>query len=533
LAAAALIVAPLTTAAAADTVITSIDFEDGTPGTWTQSGGGENTLSFPEVDGSRVLQVTDRDADYVGIESPLGVFEPGTTYSVSARIKLAEGTPATQARFVMKPAYTWAGNAPVTADAWTTLTGQYAIPAGTDVSAFQLYIGTGDLAPAAPYTYYLDDITVTAVDATDPVDPTDPGIPPVTGPTALSNDFEEGLGGWGPRDSGSGAPTVALTAEDPQQGTQAAALTGRTSQGSGFGHPIAGLQADTTYKVTAWVRFGAGQPAAPVWLSLQRDYQGATTFSTLAQFADVTNSGWTQVRASFPLAAFDSGLLYFETDYNGTNTSDLYFDDIQVSVPEPAEIQDITPIKDTLDVPVGVAIDSRETTGVAAELLLRHFDQITGENYMKPEAWYDANGQFRPNPEAVALMDFAEANDLSVYGHVLVWHSQTPAFFFQAADGTPLTTSEGDKQILRDRLREHVFNVAEWLATEYGEFGGGNPPTRGMSSTRSSPTGRSSPTAYAAASGTGSSGRSSSTWRSSTRTRRSTTSTPPTAATGP
>ena len=476
LAAAALIVAPLSAASAADTVITSIDFEDGTTGDWIASGGGENTLSVVELDGSQVLQVADRADDYTGIQSPAGIFEAGTTYSVSARIKLAEGTADQSARFVMKPAYTWIGPTTATADDWTTISGEYTVADDADLPALQLYIGTGG-AESGNFTYYLDDLVVTALDTepTEPTDPTDPGTPPVVGPTALSNDFEEGLGGWVPRDSGSGAPTVTLTTDDAQQGNQSAALTGRTSQGSGFGHDIAELQANTTYEVTAWVRFGEGQATGPVWLSLQRDYQGATTFSTLAQFANVTNSGWTQVRASFPLQAFDTGLLYFETDYNGTNTSDLYFDDIQVSVPEPGEIQDLTPLQDTLDVPVGVAIDSRETTGVASELLLRHFDQITGENYMKPEAWYDANGQFRANPEAVALMDFAEANDLAVYGHVLVWHSQTPAFFFQAADGSPLTTSDADKQILRDRLREHIFNVAEWLATEYGEFGGTNP----------------------------------------------------------
>ncbi len=49
---------------------------------------------------------------------------------------------------------------------------------------------------------------------------------------------------------------------------------------------------------------------------------------------------------------------------------------------------------------------------------------------MKPEAWYDADRTFRTNPEATTLMDYADENDLDVYGHTLVWHSQTPAWFF-------------------------------------------------------------------------------------------------------
>ena len=68
-------------------------------------------------------------------------------------------------------------------------------------------------------------------------------------------------------------------------------------------------------------------------------------------------------------------------------------------------------------------------------------------------------------------MDFAQANDLDVYGHTLVWHSQTPAWFFTRDDGTPLTNSAADQQVLRDRLRSHIFSVAETLSTAYGPFG--------------------------------------------------------------
>jgi endo-1,4-beta-xylanase len=139
-------------------------------------------------------------------------------------------------------------------------------------------------------------------------------------------------------------------------------------------------------------------------------------------------------------------------------------------------VQDLTPIKDTVDFPVGVAIDSRETVGAGSELLLKHFNQVTPENYMKPEAWYDANGDWAPSSEIATLMDFAKANNLRVYGHVLVWHSQTPAWFFNksATDDTPLTSSEEDKQILRDRLQEHINNVADYLA-QWGDFGDDNP----------------------------------------------------------
>ncbi|KQZ85903.1 hypothetical protein ASD56_06380 [Microbacterium sp. Root166] len=677
---AALVVVPAGMASAEPVTVSSVDFEDGTTGTWTQSGAG--ILSVVDVDGGKALLVADRAADYVGLQSPAGIYTPGETYSFSMRVRLAEGTSGSAGvRFVMKPTYTWIGNTTMTADAWTTVTGQFAVPADADPAALQVYIGTADLT--GPYSYLVDDISVTTEDsglpdpevvpggAPNPV-PTpvslaqgsgnvaaltfddgpnpgttpalldylkandlqavfcvigqnitapggadilkrivaeghtlcnhsttyddmgslsaadaqqrmaqnlqiirtalgDPnakvpffrapngswgqtpaaavslgmqplavintindwatqdiptltanlraamkpgevvlahdgggdrsgtlaavktvvserlaegwrftlpaGAPPAGGTTAISTDFEDGLDGWGPRDSGSGAPTVAITTADAHGGAQAAAVTGRTSQGSGIGRDVTGiLEAGVTYELSAWVRFPAGQAVDAVWLSIARTVDGTTSYATLGQFTGVTNSGWTEVTATFTMGEADSALLYFETNYNGTNTSDLLLDDIVVRTPEPAVIQDLQPLKDTVDFPLGVAIDSRETVGAASDLLVKHFDQVTSENYMKPEAWYDANGVFTPHPEADALMEYAQENDLGVYGHTLAWHSQTPAFFFQDAAGQPLTTSEADRQILRDRLRTHIFAVAEHLSDTYGAFGSDTNP---------------------------------------------------------
>lgn len=297
------------------------------------------------------------------------------------------------------------------------------------------------------------------------------------GGPVISTDFEDGLGGWVPRGDATGDPTVRVTTDQARTGAQSALVTDRSSQGDGIGYDVTGLfRTGTVYQVSAWVRLGSG--TAPVWLSVRRDNAGATSFDTVAQFAGITSNGWTQVTATYQMPAAESAFLYFETAYPDGTTADLYLDDVVVTSQQAPEVQDLTPVKDTLDIPVGVAIDSRETTGAASQLLLRHFDQVTAENAMKPESFYDADRNFRLNPEARTVMDFAAANDLDVYGHVLVWHSQTPAWFFQRADGTPLGTTEADKQVLRDRMRTHIFAVAESLSTGggYGEFGSDTNP---------------------------------------------------------
>ncbi|WP_395243928.1 endo-1,4-beta-xylanase [Agromyces sp. MMS24-K17] len=462
--------------AAADPVtVTAADFEDGTTGAWTQSGGGAGTLSVVDgPDGGKVLRVNDRAADYVGIQSPTGIFRPGTTYDFHVRARLAEGTPGSAGvRFVVKPAYSWVGNTTMTADAWTDVEGSFTMPADGDPATLQAYLGTGALTPDVPYGYLVDDVRITTEGG---------GSTPGEGEVVLSSDFESGLDGWTLRSGGaSSTASVDLTGAQAHGGAQSAVVTARAGQGDGIGHDLTGLtDPAVTYELTAWLRFGDGQPVDDVWLSRANTSGGSTTYATLAQFDGVGNDGWTKVTATFQGSAADASLLYFETRWdNGAtgNTSDLYVDDVVLQIPAPPVVEDLTGIKDTVDFPVGVAIDSRETQGAASELLLRHFDQVTPENFMKPEAWYDADGAFvASNAESDALMDFAAANDLRVYGHVLVWHSQTPAWFFQDASGAPLAADDAGRAVLRDRLRQHVFDVAGYLAGRYGPFGSDTNP---------------------------------------------------------
>ncbi|GAB3164542.1 hypothetical protein GCM10027059_20820 [Myceligenerans halotolerans] len=304
------------------------------------------------------------------------------------------------------------------------------------------------------------------------------GTPPASG-TVLSTDFEDGtLGGWGPRngadDSGFG---VAVTDAYAHESTYSAGITNRESTGDGIGLDVTGtLQAGVTYDVSAWVRFADGATPGDVWLSLAHTSDGETTYDTLAQFDGMSSTSWQQVMATFTMPSADDALLYLETDYNGENLSDWYVDDIEISVPEPPVVEDLTPIHETTDFPVGVAIDARETTGPAGELTARHFNQITGENHMKPEAWYDEEGNFGRHAQATALMDFAAANDVRVYGHVLAWHGQTPDWFFQDDAGDPLPADTAGQEMLRERLRTHIFAVAENLSADYGPFGSDTNP---------------------------------------------------------
>jgi endo-1,4-beta-xylanase len=476
-----LITAPGTTPPPPTTVtISSVDFNDGTTGTWSQDG--SPTLSYvDDGSGGQALSIL-RAADYEGIQSPTGLLATGTTYTLSMRAMLPSDSPvtSTSVRFVVYSQvsgadhYDWVANTAIDTSGWTTVSGTYSLPTGADTSTAKVYIGSDNQTDASsnnlPYTIIVDDILITA-----------PGTTPPPPSTVISTDFESGLDGWVARNS-QGSPTVSLTTDEYHSPTHAALVSNRTGQGDGIGHDVTGLMVPgTTYSITAWVKFAAGNPTDTLWLSMRRTNSGSDTYDTIAQFTGVPGDSWKQVTATYSMAAADSAFIYFETAYpDGTNAPFLV-DDITIATQAgPTCDTSLTPLRSTVSFPVGVAMDTRETTGGYACTVLQHFNQLTAENSMKPEAWYDSNKNFRINPDAKALMDFAQANGIRVWGHTLVWHNQTPDWFFQHDDGTPLTNSDADKAILRTRLHDHIFNIAQTLSDMYGLFGSSTNPLVGF-----------------------------------------------------
>ncbi|MGA3058478.1 MAG: endo-1,4-beta-xylanase [Candidatus Limnocylindrales bacterium] len=452
----------------ADSVVSSVNFNDSTTGTWTQSG--SPTLSYvDDGKGGMALSIL-RAHDYEGIQSPTGLLAQGTTYTFSMRAKLPDGAAGTtDVRFVVKPNYNWVGNTTIDASGWKTVTGTYSLPDGVDPTAAQIYIGSTDAADSSAYTILIDDILITA-----------PLAPPPAA-TVISTDFENGMDGWVARNS-QGTPTVDLTTTEAHSPTHAALVSNRTGQGDGIGHDVTGLmKAGTTYTVTAWVTFVSGSPTDTMWLSMKRTNGTTDSYDTVAKITGVSGDTWTQVNVNYLMGTADSAFIYFETTYPDGTAASFLVDDIVIQTQAGPVIEpDLTPLKSTVTFPVGVAIDNRETLGAYAQLVDKHFNQITPENSMKPEGWYDASKNFRINPDAKTLMDFAQANGMRVWGHTLVWHNQTPDWFFQHDDGTALTSSDADKTILRNRLHDHIFNVAKTLSDMYGPFGSSTNPLVGF-----------------------------------------------------
>lgn len=106
---------------------------------------------------------------------------------------------------------------------------------------------------------------------------------------------------------------------------------------------------------------------------------------------------------------------------------------------------------------VGVALNQEISSGQDTRwlpLLGKHFNTITPENVMKAERINPQPGvyNFQSADDFVAL---GEKYKMRMVGHTLVWHNQTPDWFFKNTLGQPNTP---EQQI--ERMRQFIESVA-------------------------------------------------------------------------
>jgi GH35 family endo-1,4-beta-xylanase len=102
---------------------------------------------------------------------------------------------------------------------------------------------------------------------------------------------------------------------------------------------------------------------------------------------------------------------------------------------------------------IGLAIDFTEANPPTPEeqaIIKTHFNVITPENSMKPISTHPAEDRWTWDT-ADRLVDFCQPNNIKIWGHTLVWHAQTGAWFFQGDNGQPVTR---DKAL--ERLKTHI-----------------------------------------------------------------------------
>ncbi|GAA0292930.1 endo-1,4-beta-xylanase [Gracilibacillus halotolerans] len=137
-------------------------------------------------------------------------------------------------------------------------------------------------------------------------------------------------------------------------------------------------------------------------------------------------------------------------------------------------VEDLPALKDAYadHFHIGASIAPYQLMGPHSDLLKKHYNMIVAENIMKPEGIQPVEGEFKFD-QADAMIEFAKEHDMDVRFHTLVWHSQTPDWFFQDAEGKPMVVDgevadpdnyETNRQLLLDRMETHIREVVSRYA---------------------------------------------------------------------
>lgn len=273
--------------------------------------------------------------------------------------------------------------------------------------------------------------------------------------------------------------TLELTTEQAHGGSQSLCVSTRAENWNGPQLALDNLiEANTEYVVNAY----AMTPwYATLTLSMQyTDADGNIHYGNiLGQVSQGEWAAYENVKFSFPADTTD-WYLYFEASDANVN---IYLDDFTITEAPEVELEDITSLADVYRpyFKIGTAImASNLSSKPFMGLVEKHFNEsITFGNELKPDfvldkaatlAYMEANDGDQTNPQisltnAKALLNYCRDNNIPVRGHTLVWHSQTPDWFFKEN-----FSDDGDwvsKEVMIQRMENYIKNVMEALAEQY------------------------------------------------------------------
>lgn len=106
---------------------------------------------------------------------------------------------------------------------------------------------------------------------------------------------------------------------------------------------------------------------------------------------------------------------------------------------------------------IGTAVNEAIVSGSDAamrDLAVQHFNTVTAENVMKAGPLNPSPGVWNWVP-ADAFVAFGENHKMFIVGHTLVWHNQTPSWFFTDTSGKPRP-----RDAVVEQMRSHIQTVA-------------------------------------------------------------------------
>ena len=446
-------------------------FESGF-GAWKGVGSSLSLSTEQAHSGGTSLYCYDRTANWGAPRcSLMGIVAAGQSYEISASA-MFEGSG--QQNMAIKMIYTDTSGtdhyeqvaaAQATAGQWVEMKGNYTIPSGA--TGMILYVEMPNAN--TDQTYYIDDVVIKGEKTEIKLD------------DKFESDFEDGTQSWNGRGS--------ATAERSTTYAHSLYVSGRTQLWNGSTRSVSDImEAGGYYKVGTYVLYDGDQysDTQKFSINLQYDYNGKENYYTIA--TETAKKGeWQYVGSEFtaPEGA-TTFYIYVQTGYTSApkeqDLMNFYMDDaVGERLPDPTIQDDIASLKDAYSdyFKIGCACTGSEfAQGATKDLIKKHYNSLTLGNELKPdsvldqalsqkyvaETGDDTMPQISLN-EADEMLKFAGENKIPVRGHVLVWHSQTPDWFFKENFDPNGAWVSKDK--MTKRLENYIKTVMETLKKDY------------------------------------------------------------------
>ena len=294
-----------------------------------------------------------------------------------------------------------------------------------------------------------------------------------------STDFEDGdVSYFSKRGDNDTSVISAVEEETAPSGSTVMAITERSKGWNGPSFDCSTyLEPNTKYIISVKVK---AQWYNNINVSLQHTPAGAEEPSYSNLTKGVSDGGWITLETSFSFPSSDTDVsVYIEAN----DAVDLMVDDFTIKTAPNYMDFDAPSLKDVYAdyFKIGTACTASELAPESTqELILKHFNSITAGNELKPENVLnkeaclamaadgdDTDPQVTLNA-ARSILDFARDNNIPVRGHVLVWHQQTPLWFFKEnydEDGEWVS-----KEKMLTRMENYIKNVFETVKKEYPDI---------------------------------------------------------------
>lgn len=450
-------------------------FESGF-GAWKGVGSSLSLSTEQAHSGGTSLYCYDRTANWGAPRCSLtGIVAAGQSYEISASA-MFEGSG--QQNMAIKMLYTDANGtdhyeqvaaAQATAGQWVEMKGNYTVPSGA--TGMILYVEMPNAN--TDQTYYIDDVVIKGEKTEIKLD------------DKFESDFEDGTQSW----NGRGSATAERSTTYAHSGNASLYVSGRTQLWNGATRSVSDImEAGGYYKVGTYVLYDGDQysDTQKFSINLQYDYNGKENYYTIA--TETANKGeWQYVGSEFTVPEGATNFyIYVQTGYTSApkeqDLMNFYMDDvIGERLPDPAIQDDIASLKDAYSdyFKIGCACAGSEfAQGATKDLIKKHYNSLTLGNELKPDSVLDQTlsqkyvaetgddtmPQISLN-EADEMLKFAGENKIPVRGHVLVWHSQTPDWFFKENFDPNGAWVSKDK--MTKRLENYIKTVMETLKKDY------------------------------------------------------------------